>query len=65
MRVSVLGYSPVMAFIVQGLAKEGHQITYIAPDVDGREDIFNPLFSVRITDRVRRVGAKLVKNRKS
>ena len=29
-----------------------------------REDIFNPLFSVRITDRVRRVGAKLVKNRK-
>ena len=30
-----------------------------------REDIFNPLFSVRITDRVRRVGAKLVKNRKS
>ncbi|WP_283607214.1 nuclear transport factor 2 family protein [Mycolicibacterium poriferae] len=30
-----------------------------------REDIFNPLFSVRITDRVRRVGAKLVNNRKS
>ena len=30
-----------------------------------REDIFNPLFSVRITGRVRRVGAKLVKNRKS
>jgi trk system potassium uptake protein TrkA len=42
MRVSVLGYSPIVAFIVQGLAKEGHQITYIAPDADGHDAIFYP-----------------------
>lgn len=30
-----------------------------------REDIFNPLFSIRISDRIRQAGAALVRNRKS
>ena len=42
MRVSVLGSSPIVAFIVQGLAKEGHHITYMAPEADGRDDISYP-----------------------
>lgn len=34
MRISVLGPSPIVAFVVQGLAKEGHYITYIAPEAE-------------------------------
>jgi len=30
-----LGSSPIVPFIVQGLAKEGHQITYIASEAEG------------------------------
>ena len=35
MRICILGSSALSAFIVQGLAKEGHQIAYITPEVEG------------------------------
>jgi trk system potassium uptake protein TrkA len=35
MRISVLGSSPLVPFIIQGLVKDGHEIAYIAPEAEG------------------------------
>jgi trk system potassium uptake protein TrkA len=36
MRISILGSSMLAMFLVQGLAKEGHQIVYITSSSEGR-----------------------------